>query len=192
MIGEEPDMSQPIEPERDDPEPDDEEEVEEEIEAEPEFNSLDPTAVRLWRFEGFISTGILSCVALGVVYSISRAVTVPLWVVFIIWAFLGSLLYFSAGWAPSRKYSAWSYRVSEKVLELRFGILWRRSVMIPLTRLQHVDLKSGPLERRFSVSSLSIHTAGTAQSSHEIPYLAREIGTALREQLIAAADLQAE
>jgi membrane protein YdbS with pleckstrin-like domain len=61
--------------------------------------------------------------------------------------------------------------------------------MIPLTRLQHVDLKRGPLDRRYDVASLEVHTAGTAQASHEIPCLSAEVGVALREQLIAAAEL---
>jgi membrane protein YdbS with pleckstrin-like domain len=64
--------------------------------------------------------------------------------------------------------------------------------MIPLTRLQHVDLSRGPLERRFGVASLEVFTAGTQSASHEIPHLQSETGFQLREDLVEAAGIQGQ
>jgi membrane protein YdbS with pleckstrin-like domain len=156
------------------------------------FHQLDPAAVKLWRFEGLTTVGVLlfaAIVTLSVLWLLSL---VPGWVALLVWAVLGSFLYLSTIWHPPRRYAAWSYRLSEQVLELRYGVVWRTSMMIPLTRLQHVDLKRGPLDRRLGVASLEIHTAGTSHASHEIPCLDHETGLGLRERLIAAADLYSE
>jgi membrane protein YdbS with pleckstrin-like domain len=156
------------------------------------FQPLDPVAVKLWRFEGLTTVGVfllVAMVALGVLWILGL---VPGWVPPLVWTVLGLLLYFSAGWYPPRRYASWSYRLSETVLELRYGVVWRTSIMIPLTRLQHVDLKRGPLDRRLGVASLEVHTAGTSHASHEIPCLNHEAGLCLRERLIAAADLYSE
>ena len=156
------------------------------------FHKLDPCAVKLWRIVGFISIGIIFLGTLIGSSALWLTTPVPGWVVLLVWVLVAWLLYFSAGWFPPRRYAAWSYRTGEQVLELRYGVFWQTSVMIPLTRLQHVDLKRGPLDRRFGVASLEVHTAGTSKASHEIPCLTEQVGLGLREQLIAAADLHLE
>jgi membrane protein YdbS with pleckstrin-like domain len=156
------------------------------------FQKLDPLGIKLWRLEGVISTGIIFAGAIIGGSALWRFTPVPGWVILVVWSLFAALLYLSAVWFPPRKYASWSYRLSEQVLELRYGVFWQTSVMIPLTRLQHVDLKRGPLDRRFGLASLEVHTAGTSQASHEIPFLAEVKGLSLREQLIAAADLYVE
>jgi membrane protein YdbS with pleckstrin-like domain len=158
----------------------------------PVFEMLDPLAVKRWRIEGVLSIGTILAVALVGGSSLWALTPVPGWAVVPALVLLAVLLYFSAGWFPPRRYAAWSYRLSEQVLELRYGVFWKTSVMIPLTRLQHVDLQRGPLDRRFGLASLVVHTAGTSKASHEIPFLAEKTGLELRERLIEAADLNPE
>lgn len=98
-------------------------------------------------------------------------------------------LYFTAIllWLPRWQYDCWDYRLSETILELRYGIVWRCVVTIPLTRIQHVDLHRGPLERRWGLASLRVHTAGTRDASHTIPGLDFERAQELRDRLIDVA-----
>ena len=42
---------------------------------------------------------------------------------------------------------------------MRSGRLWWRETRVPVSRVQHVDLKHGPLERRFGLATLVVHTA---------------------------------
>ena len=157
-----------------------------------DFRRLDPLAIKLWRIENCLGTGLpfLGAVVGGSL--LWRFTGVPGWIVLLAWVVMASNLIVSAAWLPSRKYASWSYRVDHQVLELRFGIFWQTSVMIPLSRLQHIDLNRGPLERHFQLASLKVHTAGTKQASHEIPYLEIETGLRLRQRLIDAADLYDE
>jgi hypothetical protein len=62
--------------------------------------------------------------------------------------------------------------------------------MIPLSRVQHVDLERGPIERHFGLASLEIHTAGTQNATHKISGLAAETANQVREELIAEANLE--
>ncbi len=44
-------------------------------------------------------------------------------------------------------------------LRLQQGRLWWRETRVPISRVQHVDIKHGPLERRFGLATLVVHTA---------------------------------
>ena len=82
-------------------------------------------------------------------------------------------------------YRAWGYRIDDKVLAIRFGVWWRTVKLVPLNRLQHADLKVGPIQRRFGLATLVVHTAGTHASEIEIPGLSIEEATRLRDHLVA-------
>ena len=93
-------------------------------------------------------------------------------------------------WLPEKRFQTWSYRLTDSILEFRSGIIFKKSVMIPLSRLQHADLIRGPIEQRLGISSLVIHTAGTKAASHTISGLEAETAGRLRDDLIASAKLK--
>lgn len=43
---------------------------------------------------------------------------------------------------------------------LESGAWWRKAVLIPLNRVQHVTVSQGPLQKRFGLATLSVFTAG--------------------------------
>jgi membrane protein YdbS with pleckstrin-like domain len=97
-------------------------------------------------------------------------------------AFCGWVIY----WHPPRAYQTWGYRIDAKVLETRSGIWFRVIKLLPLARLQHVDLRRGPLERAHGLASLILHTAGTHQATLVIPGLDADEAARLRDRLVAA------
>lgn len=148
------------------------------------FQVLDPRVIGLWRLTkciGFAVVGLLLSIPLA-----SVALLVPGgWIsVALVVAFLGGLLVWFGYFRPARLYRRWSYRIDEKVLELRYGNLFRVRRLIPLSRLQHVDLHRGPLERKFGLASLVLYTAGTHAAIHGIPGLDAEEAVRLRDRLI--------
>lgn len=89
-------------------------------------------------------------------------------------------------------YGAWlalkQHRYTQWLLDadgfgLRRGRFWHRETRVPTTRVQHVDLKRGPLERRFGLSTLVIHTAGTRHSAVTVEGLDAGAAEALRDHL---------
>ena len=69
--------------------------------------------------------------------------------------------------------------------ETRHGIWWRQLQLLPLARLQHVDLHSGPIERSMGLASLLLHTAGTHEATVMIPGLDANEAVRLRDHLVA-------
>ncbi len=159
------------------------EEREQAIPASMEFRSLDRRVVSLWRLSNAVGFGLL---LLGLLLAIVVAGLVrPVW----LWALPGwGMLALFCGWFsywyPERAYRAWGYRIDAKVLETRRGIVFRVTRLLPLTRLQHVDLHRGPFERMFGLASLVLHTAGTHAASIEIPGLEAEEAVRLRDHLV--------
>ncbi|HJQ68740.1 MAG TPA: PH domain-containing protein [Blastocatellia bacterium] len=149
-----------------------------------EFQPLDPRVVKLWRAVGVIAAS-LSLLALLVVALITTAIHPELSP----WPLLSWLLLVAASiwliyWRPPRLYRSWGYRIDDRVLETRSGLLFQIKRLLPLTRLQHVDLQRGPIERAYGLATLVLHTAGTQEARITIPGLDHEAAARLRDHLV--------
>lgn len=69
---------------------------------------------------------------------------------------------------------------------VRDGILQHREKVIPVCRMQHVDVLQGPLERRFGLAGLSVFTAGGAHATFRLTGLRLERAHALRDRILSA------
>lgn len=150
-----------------------------------EFQPLDPRIIQVWRIAGLIFCGVILLVSLiGVVIaSIKAPITRP-WI-FMGWFAVAALLLWFCLTMPPRRYRNWGYRIDDKVLETRSGKMFQVLRLLPLNRLQHVDLQRGPVERMFGLARLQLHTAGTHEATITIPGLAAEVAIQLRDQLVA-------
>jgi membrane protein YdbS with pleckstrin-like domain len=54
-----------------------------------------------------------------------------------------------------------SWRLDGRGLQVRRGLLWQSEILVPRSRVQHLDLERGPIERRHGLATLVVHTAGT-------------------------------
>ena len=148
------------------------------------FFPLDQRVMQLWRLADALGLGIfwgLALCGLLVLYWFH-----PAWGLPSLWAW-GALVLLSIAylmWYPARAYQAWSWRIDGRVLETRSGIWFQHTRLLPLSRLQHIDLESGPLARRFGLASLILHTAGTQNASLTIPGLDAAYAEQLRNWLV--------
>ena len=93
----------------------------------------------------------------------------------------------AAWWAGKRyRYTGWCFDADG--FGLRKGRLWRTETRVPATRVQHLDLKRGPLERRFRLSTLVIHTAGTRHSAVSLAGMDIDDAERLRDALARQRD----
>jgi len=58
-----------------------------------------------------------------------------------------------------RNYRSWGYAERADDLLVTHGVLVRRLVVVPYGRMQLVDVTAGPVERKFGISTLRLHTA---------------------------------
>lgn len=149
------------------------------------FQPLDPNVVHLWRVNQFITTAIWLFLALAggsflaLAYPYLTPWLIAAWLVFACFRFWFWI------WYPPRAFQTWGYHLDDKVLEIKSGVYFRTIQLLPLNRLQHVDLHSGPFERYFGLASLVLHTAGTHESTLVIPGLASQEAAKLRDHLVA-------
>ena len=52
------------------------------------------------------------------------------------------------------------FKIAEKNISYQEGILYQKETLVPFARIQHIEIDEGPLERFFSIATLSIYTAG--------------------------------
>lgn len=99
-----------------------------------------------------------------------------------------SLLVLAAGIAatvfvPRLRYRYWQYEVREEDLYVERGILNRVYTVVPLRRIQHLDVSQNILEREFDLGKLIVHTAGSRSSDVVVPGLGFNEAERLRDEL---------
>jgi membrane protein YdbS with pleckstrin-like domain len=95
-----------------------------------------------------------------------------------------TLLIWSAVRWPSLEYAHASYRIDDLGIEIHWGVIWRRIINVPRSRIQHTDVSQGPLERRYGLGTLVIYTAGTEHAQVDLPGLAHETALRIRDHLL--------
>ncbi len=100
-------------------------------------------------------------------------------------ALLGASL---GAWLGLKQYRHTFWRLDAEGLAVRRGRLWQRETRVPATRVQHLDLKRGPLQRRRGLATLVVHTAGTRHSAVTVPHLDADDAQRLRDRLARQID----
>ena len=154
---------------------------------------LDPRFIALQRLRNsivaavLIVTSFIGMVALWVAigsWSVGL-VFVPLWL-----ALNGVAVWQLRRW-PDISYRHRSYRLDEAGIEIRKGAYWRAITNVPRSRIQHTDVSQGPLERRFGLGTLVIHTAGTMNAKVTLAGLEHETARRIRTYLIPGGESDA-
>jgi len=81
-----------------------------------------------------------------------------------------------------------SWRLDARGLQVRSGVAWRKECLVPRSRVQHLDLERGPIERRFGLATLVVHTAGTRLQALRQSGFREADAVALRDALLPEAD----
>lgn len=81
---------------------------------------------------------------------------------------------------PKLRYRRWRYEIFEQEIYIQHGILIVTRTIIPMIRVQHVDTKQGPILKRYDLATVLISTAAT---THEIPALAEEEASQIRDRI---------
>jgi len=149
---------------------------------------LDPRVIQLDRTVGWIVTAVISfglfvaggstLIAASSWPAGAMAAVVAIW--FGVTAGLGWWLQV---W-PAISYRYASYIVDASGMEIREGVVWRTVTNVPRSRVQHTDVSQGPLERRFGIGTLVIHTAGTDAAVVSLHGLTHETALAIRDHLL--------
>lgn len=80
------------------------------------------------------------------------------------------------------------FAVREHDIHYESGLIFRKTLSQPILRIQHVELKRGPIERMFNLASLQVFSAGGATHTFEIPGLAHQQAITLRQFILSHKD----
>ncbi|EST30250.1 membrane protein [Streptomyces roseochromogenus subsp. oscitans DS 12.976] len=102
-----------------------------------------------------------------------------------VWAAFALLPLAFAAWCwrlLGRNWRSWRYAERADDLLISRGVLWREETVVPYGRMQLVEVTSGPIERRFGLATVQLHTAAAATDA-TIPGLDPAEAERLRDRL---------
>jgi len=81
------------------------------------------------------------------------------------------------------RWRRWGYAFTDRELHVAYGWLTRVHTVVPVARVQHIDVSQGPIERSAGVATLSLHTAGTENSLVVLPGISRRRAEEMRDAI---------
>jgi uncharacterized protein len=144
---------------------------------ETEFRAVEPGYRNVLRARLAISWLFLIAVSLGLNYAFLRKTAFAglLPVAIILLALIAVAIF------PERTYRRLRYRLTGQMLQVLRGWLFHTDTVVPLVRVQHLDVTRGPLDKMFGTATLVVHTAGTRNSIVTVPGLAPERAAEIRD-----------
>ncbi len=139
-----------------------------------EFQRVDKRAKTKWRFSRIVALILvalpLAALAVFVFYTIgmdegSEAIIIAGWIIaalIMLFQLLQIIIY------PPIEYIQWAYMIAPDRIEIKKGIFYRTHTVIPISRIQHVAVTQGVLQRPFGLSTVQIHTAGDVMEIQEL------------------------
>ena len=89
---------------------------------------------------------------------------------------------------PRLKLATSSWTLTAERFEIQSGVWFQHLRSVPRARVQHTDVERGPIERRFGLATLVVHTAGHQDSEIRLEGLAHETAVAIRDHLLAGGE----
>lgn len=146
------------------------------------MNELAPQIVKIWRLKSGLWLGVLVVGALIVdvlnFFDSNKSLpfgVMPALVALFCWAVVL--------WIPRLRYKYWKYALRPTEMVLIRGVFNRVHTIVPLRRIQHLDVSQDLFEREYDLAKLVIHTAGTRNSDVVLPGLQIEEAERLRDEM---------
>lgn len=139
---------------------------------------LDPAFVKQLRAHG----AVLALIQLAIAVVIEAVTPLPAGLFLIPSLALAAWLVLVV---PARRYRRWGYAFGGDRLRVVHGFLFHHDTVVPLGRIQHIDVNQGPLMRSWGLAQLTVHTAGNHGASVSLPGLRLADAEAMREAIRA-------
>ncbi len=81
----------------------------------------------------------------------------------------------------------WRFTADEQFLQLKHGAFIEEHTLVPMTKIQSVSTKEGPILRKYGLCTITVDTMG---SSHSIPGLPKEEAKDLRNMIAIYAKIK--
>ncbi len=119
------------------------------------FHPIHPSARKVWMINGIIGSIFI------MVIPIIAFLFLKHWLIL---AIPSLLCVYTILVHPWLEYKQWSYKITETSICYNHGIYTKKFTIIPVSRIQHLEIKQGPVLKHFGLSNVEIYTAGQAHS----------------------------
>jgi hypothetical protein len=149
-----------------------------------EWQRVDPKAKKLWKIQA--AAGSLFYLAILLPFDLIFSRQISGWplpaavTAVLLWLIILGLSVYMAG----RKYENWAYALRERDLAVAFGIFWKNRDYVPRSRIQHVDVSAGPIERNIGLVTMSVFVGGGTGAVASISGLDPAIAEGLRREVM--------
>ena len=86
-------------------------------------------------------------------------------------------------WTVELRYRNWRWGLDDRWIERRSGVVVQITQIVPRSRVQTLTTRTGPLDRWLGLTSIVVHTAGTATPNLTIPHLEQGAADHIRAEL---------
>ena len=76
------------------------------------------------------------------------------------------IMILTAIWIPAA-FKALEYTIDEDGVKMKGGVVWKKYVTVPYSKITNVDITRGPLQRLFNIGTIHVQTAGAAGKQGE-------------------------
>ncbi|UWG96561.1 PH domain-containing protein [Dehalobacter sp. DCM] len=150
------------------------------------YHHLDKNIVTAWRVARFLRLAVV-IVILGIptlIVARQDFFVRPAPYVYAVEAFIFLYLMVTLFIYPVIEYRQWGYLILDDRIEIKHGIFFIATSIIPVIRIQHISIEHGPILRKLGLASVRIHTASGAFVIEGLAAdTARTITEALKNQL---------
>lgn len=153
------------------------------------FHPLEKEYLKVSRISFYIS-GLIVLIAVATAFYFIKKIQSPV----IIFSAAAIFIFLTiSGWiSMNLGFKLSGYALRDKDILYKRGWFVRKTRIVPLSRIQHVSVQSGPIERKFGLASISIYTAGSQEADFTIRGISTQtaqqikewISTKLNEELI--------
>ena len=146
------------------------------------MESLQPQILKVWRLKTglWLTVFFVAALVFDILNLFDAEKSVPFGLIPFIVLAAGLPLTF---WLTKLRFRHWSYALLPDELVLKRGVFNRVSTIVPLRRIQHLDVSQDIFEREYELGKLIVHTAGTRSSSVILPGLALGEAERLRDEM---------
>jgi len=144
--------------------------------------SLDASIKTVWRIKGAFFGVVFFLPAFF--YDLTHLFSPESWLPFglLSGTVLGLVTVYALVW-PWLRYRAWGFALWPEELYREYGVLVHVRTIVPLRRVQHVDVSQDLLEREFGLGRLVVHTAGSRSSDVVVPGLPLPEAERIRDEV---------
>jgi len=141
-------------------------------------------AVGLWAVEGAVGTLVLALLVTG----LEVFLPLPTWLAVLLPVLVVVEGVVAVGVRPRLRYRVHRWEVTAEAVYTRTGWLSRTWTLVPVSRIQTVDVTRGALQQLFGVASVAVLTA-SSQGTVRIPHLDADVAARVADDLAHRAEL---